>query len=115
MKDKIITTLYIIGIIGVCIGLVSRSIKWEYAPYAVTISATLIALAQINTPLGDMEKSLKRLYRNQIFASLFLIASGACMLYTRGNEWIVLASIAALIYLYTAFRIPILEKKNKEK
>ncbi len=113
MKNKIISILFIIGAIGVFIGYIAKAINWELAPYFVTIGGTCIALAQINSPYTGSNQTVKRLYRKQTFAGLFIVASGACMLYTTGNEWIVLTTIAAVIYLYTAFRIPTIEKQDK--
>ncbi len=115
MKDKILTLLYVLGAIAVCAGYISNALDWEYAPFGITIGGTLIALAQINAPYKGRNLNLKRLYRKQIFASLFIIASGAAIIYTKGNEWIVLATIAAAIFLYTSFRIPMVEKKEKEE
>ena len=73
------------------------------------------SLAQLNSPYKGGNKNIKRLLRQQTFASIFFIASGASMLYLHNNEWIMFASIAAVLYLYTAFRIPIEEKKENQK
>ena len=54
---------------------------------------------------------LKHGYR--IFGALALILTGAFMFTTRGNEWIACLTIAAILELYTAFRIPQEEEKEK--
>lgn len=110
MKKQIISTLYLLGAITASAGYISYAFQWEFAPYCITIGGTLIALAQINAPYRGDNLILKRLYRKQTFASLFIIAAGACMLYTSGNEWLILTIIATVIYLYTSFRIPIVER-----
>jgi hypothetical protein len=58
-------------------------------------------------------KTLKRLRIQQIFGALALILTGAFMFTTRGNEWIACLTIAAILELYTAFRIPQEEEKKK--
>lgn len=103
----------IIAGITIVIGYVSNAFQWSLAPYFIIIGGTLFALVQINDPYQGKNVTLKRLYRKQTFASLFIIAAGGCMLYTTGNEWIMLSTIAAAIYLYTAFRIPVISKKEE--
>ena len=49
----------------------------------------------------------------QIFGALALILTGAFMFTTRGNEWIACLTIAAILELYTAFRIPQEEEKER--
>ena len=48
-----------------------------------------------------------------IFGALALILTGAFMFTTRGNEWIACLTIAAILELYTAFRIPQEEEKER--
>ena len=86
---------------------------WIYAPYIYTIGAGLFALAQVNTPVKGKGKTLKRLRVQQIFGALALILTGAFMFTTRGNEWIACLTIAAILELYTAFRIPQEEEKER--
>ena len=86
---------------------------WAYAPYIYTVGAGFIALAQVNTPIKGKSKTLKRLRIQQIFGALALILTGAFMFTTRGNEWIACLTIAAILELYTAFRIPQEEEKEK--
>lgn len=87
---------------------------WNYAPYIYTIGAGFIALAQVNTPVKGKSKILKRLRIQQIFGALALILTGAFMFTTRGNEWIACLTIAAVLELYTAFRIPQEEAKEEK-
>ena len=82
-----------------------------YAPYIYTIGARFVALAQINTPVKGKSKTLKRLRIQQIFGAVALVLTGAFMFSTRGNEWIACLTIAAILELYTAFRIPQEEAK----
>ena len=45
--------------------------------------------------------------------ALALILTGAFMFTTRGNEWIACLTVAAILELYTAFRIPQEEEKER--
>ena len=66
---------------------------------------------------------IRRLRRQQIIGALLLMLSGVAMFgnvyrieYVRHNEWLIVMLIAALLELYTAFRIPAeLEKEKREK
>ena len=82
------------------------------SPYIYTIGATMVALAQINSPSKCKSPIVKRLRRQQIFGALLLVLTGAFMLFTRGNEWIVSLTIAAILELYTSVRIPQEEAKE---
>lgn len=105
--------LFTIGAVMVLTGSAIFITGWIYAPYIYTIGAGFIALAQVNTPVKGKSKTLKRLRIQQIFGALTLILTGAFMFTTRGNEWIACLTIAAILELYTAFRIPQEEAKEK--
>ena len=76
---------------------------WQLAPYIYTVGATLVALAQINSPSKSQAPNVKRLRRQQIFAALLLVLTGAFMLFTHGNEWIVSLTVALnFIRLYVS-------------
>ena len=85
---------------------------WVLAPYVYTIGATLFSLGQINTPARVQNAIVRRLRRQQIFGALILVLTGAFMLFTHGNEWIVSLTIAAILQLYTSIRIPQEEEKE---
>jgi hypothetical protein len=77
------------------------------------VGSVTAAIAQIFSQPHVEDITLKRLYRQQMFGSLFLVLSGILMLYSHGNEWIVCLLISAIIELYTAFRITQEEKKHQ--
>ena len=103
---QLISALHIAGAVMLLVGAAVYITQWEPAPYLYTIGATLVALAQFNTPLPRQTPVLKRLRRQQLLGALLLVVSGGFMLYTHGNEWIVSVTVAAILQLYTAFRIP---------
>ena len=111
---QIIPALFTVGAIMVLAGAILRITAWQlYAPYIYTIGAGMVALAQINSPVKGRSKVLKRLRMQQIFGALALVLAGAFMIYTRGNEWIACLTIGAILQLYTSFRIPQEEEKEK--
>ena len=103
---QLIPALFVVGAIMTLAGAAVFITGWAYAPYIYTVGAGFIALAQVNTPIKGKSKTLKRLRIQQIFGALALILTGAFMFTTRGNEWIACLTIAAILELYTAFRIP---------
>ena len=105
--------LFVVGAAMALAGAAVFITGWIYAPYIYTIGAGFIALAQVNTPVKGKSKTLKRLRVQQIFGALALILTGAFMFTTRGNEWIACLTIAAILELYTAFRIPQEEEKER--
>lgn len=111
MKRQLISALYVTGATLLLTGAAVYITGWELAPYLYIVGATLYALAQLNSPVCDKSASLRRLRRQQLLGSLLLVLTGAFMLFTHGNEWIVSLTVAAVLQLYTAFRIPQEEKK----
>ena len=109
---RLMPAIFAVGAVMALIGAAVYITGWQLAPYIYTVGATLVALAQINSPSKIQTPSVKRLRRQQIFAALLLVLTGAFMLFTHGNEWIVSLTIAALIELYTSIRIPQEEEKG---
>lgn len=108
---QLVPALFAVGALMALVGAAVFITRWIYAPYIYTIGAGLVALAQINTPVKGKSKTLKRLRIQQIFGAVALVLTGAFMFSTRGNEWIACLTIAAILELYTAFRIPQEEAK----
>ena len=106
---QLVPALFGVGAVMALTGAAVFITGWIYAPYIYTIGAGFIALAQVK----GKSKTLKRLRVQQIFGALALILTGAFMFTTRGNEWIACLTIAAILELYTAFRIPQEEEKER--
>ena len=111
---QLVPALFAVGAIMALTGAAVYITGWNYAPYIYTSGAGFIALAQVNTPVKGKSKILKRLRIQQIFGALALILTGAFMFTTHGNEWIACLTIAAVLELYTAFRIPQEEAKEEK-
>lgn len=114
-KDKIATAMFIVGGVMTLVGALAYITEFrETAPYIYTVGAGMVALAQIATPTESKNVTLRRLRVQQIFGALALVLTGLFMMYTHGNEWIVCLTIAAVLELYTAFRIPQEEAREKD-
>lgn len=112
---SLLPAFFTVGAVMALVGAAVYITGWPYAPYVYTVGATLVALAQINSSSKSTSPNVKRLRRQQIFGALLLVLTGAFMLFTHGNEWIVCMTIAAILELYTSFRIPQEEAKEKER
>lgn len=92
-----------------------------YAPYVFTSGALMFSPMQLLQRYEGRSFVVRRLRRQQIFAAFLLLVS-ACLLlmksfrlgFVYGEEWKVVLIIAAVIELYTAFRIPHELKKEEE-
>ena len=86
----------------------------ELAPYLYTLGAVMFGYVQVMGNRYDGRNFIiKRLRRQQIFGAVALVFTGVLMFTMKRNEWIVCLSIAAVLELYTAFRIP--QELEKEK
>ncbi len=112
--NRLLSAFFITGAILLLIGAAVYITHWVYAPYVYTVGATLVALAQVNTPYKGTNRNIRRLRRQQLFGAFLLVITGGFMILTEDNEWILCLSVAALLQVYTAFRIPQEEKKEKE-
>ncbi|MDE6348949.1 MAG: hypothetical protein K2L60_09940, partial [Bacteroides sp.] len=86
---QLIPALFVVGAVMLLAGAAVYITGWPLSPYVYTVGATLVALAQINSPSRCQTPVVKRLRRQQILGALFLLLTGAFMLFTSGNEWIV--------------------------
>ncbi|WP_373733389.1 hypothetical protein [Bacteroides heparinolyticus] len=109
---QLISALFTVGAVMLLVGAAVYVTGWFLSPYIYTVGATMVALAQINSPSECKTLVVRRLRRQQIFAALLLVLTGAFMFFTHGNEWIVSLTIAAVLELYTSVRIPQEEAKE---
>jgi phosphatidylserine synthase len=96
------------------VGAMLQITRWELAPVLYTIGAVLFAYVQVMSRYEGKNLIVRRLRRQQILVAVLLVFAGVLMFVTRHNEWVLCLTIAAILELYTAFRIPSeLEKENK--
>ena len=110
---RLIPVFFISGCIMALAGAAIYITGWRLAPYLYTAGAVLFAIAQICSPDRYQTSNLRRLRAQQVIAAFLLVVAGLLMFLTRGNEWIVCLTIAAVMELYTAIRIPQEEEKAK--
>ena len=106
--------IQVIGAVLLLVGAMLQITRWELAPVLYTIGAVLFAYVQVMSRYEGKNLIVRRLRRQQILAAVLLVFAGVLMFVTRHNEWVLCLTIAAILELYTAFRIPSeLEKENK--
>lgn len=117
---KLQNVLFISGAVLLLIGLFLY-LLWPVAAVCVfAAGALLYASMQIKASYEGNNFIIRRLRRQQILGALLLVVTAFLMaaqtfriLALHGNEWIVCLSIAAVVQVYTAFRIP--QELLKEK
>lgn len=106
------SVIFITGAVLLLAGAVVFITGWEYAPYLYSVGAVMFAAIQLMNGYDGKNVTIRRLRRQQVFAAVLLMLTGMFMFTTRGNEWIVSLTIAALLQLYTSFRISKEEEKE---
>ena len=107
------TYMQMIGAGLLLIGAMLQITRWEFSPYLYTIGAILFAYVQVMDRYEGKNLIVRRLRRQQILGAVLLVFAGVLMFFTRHNEWILCLTVAAILELYTAFRIP--SELEKEK
>ena len=114
MSNKKFQVIGMAGSIILLVGAVLQITRWVLAPYIYLVGAVLFAYVQV---MGDRYEGknliIRRLRRQQILGAMALVLAGVLMLTMHRNEWIVCLTVAAVLELYTAFRIP--NELEKEK
>jgi hypothetical protein len=111
--NKGTTIMQMTGAVLLLIGAMLQITRWELAPVLYTIGAVLFAYVQVMSRYEGKNLIIRRLRRQQILAAVLLMFTGVLMFVTRHNEWVLCLTIAAILELYTAFRIP--SELEKEK
>lgn len=104
----------VVGAVLLLVGAMLQITRWELAPVIYTIGAVLFAYVQVMSRYDGQNLIVRRLRRQQVLGAVLLVFAGVLMFVTRHNEWVLCLSAAAVLQLYTAFRIPSeLEKERK--
>ncbi len=107
------TYLMMAGAILLLLGAMLQITRWELSPVIYTIGAVLFAYVQVMDGYQGQNLIIRRLRRQQILGAVLLVFTGVLMFVMKRNEWIVCLTIAAILELYTAFRIPAEMEKEK--
>ena len=101
------------GAILLLIGAMLQITHWELSPYIYTMGAVLFAWVQVVYSRYEGKNLIvRRLRRQQIIGAMLLVFAGVLMFVSKRNEWIVCLTIAAVLQLYTAYRIPAEQEKE---
>ena len=106
--------IQVVGAVLLLVGAMLQITRWELAPVLYVIGAVMFAYVQVMSRYDGQNLIVRRLRRQQILGAVLLVFAGVLMFVTRHNEWVLCLTVAAVLQLYTAFRIPSeLEKENK--
>ena len=104
-----------VGGVLLLVGAALQITGWIVAPYIYLVGAVLFAYEQVKYGYDGKNFIIRRLRRQQILGAMLLVVAGVMILCMTRNEWIVWLSAAAVIELYTSFRIPQEEEREKKK
>ena len=102
-----------VGAVLLLVGAMLQITRWDISPYIYTLGAVMFSYVQVMSRYEGKNLIIRRLRRQQIVGAVLLVFAGVLMFVTRHNEWILCLSAAAVIQLYTAFRIPSEMEKDK--
>ncbi len=115
MMKKIDSFLSIAGGVLLLIGAMLQITRWMWAPYIYLVGAVMFAYVQLKYGYEGGNIIIRRLRRQQLIGAALLVVAGVMMLLWHRNEWVACLSVAAVLQLYTAFRIPQEEEREKNK
>ena len=114
--NKAYQLIQVVGAVLLLVGAMLQITRWELSPYLYTIGAVLFAYVQVMSRYEGKNLIIRRLRRQQILGAVLLVFTGVLMFVTKHNEWVLSLTIAAILELYTAYRIPSeLEKESRKK
>ena len=105
--------IQMVGAVLLLAGAMLQITRWELSPFIYTLGAVMFAYIQVMSRYDGKNLIIRRLRRQQIIGAMLLVFAGVLMFVTRHNEWVLCLRAAAVIQLYTAFRIP--SELEKEK
>lgn len=112
--NKLDNIIAVAGAVVLFVGLILQFVKFEYAPYIYIVGALMFGWIQAKTGRNFGKNIvLRRLKRQQLIGAMLLVIAGVMMIVWHHNEWILCLSVAAVLELYTAYRIPYEEKKEE--
>lgn len=111
--SKIYQIVQGVGAVLLLVGAMLQITRWELSPILYTIGAVMFAYVQVMSRYEGKNLIIRRLRRQQILGAALLVFAGVLMFVTKHNEWVLCLTVAAILELYTAFRIP--SELEKEK
>ena len=111
--SKIYQIVQWVGAVLLLVGAMLQITRWELSPILYTIGAVMFAYVQVMSRYEGKNLIVRRLRRQQILGAVLLVFAGVLMFVTKHNEWVLCLTVAAILELYTALRIP--SELEKEK
>lgn len=113
--SKYYSAIATVGAVALLLGAALQITQLAWAPYLYLIGAIMFAYAQVMSGYEGKNIIIRRLRRQQIIGATLLVVAGVMMILWKRNEWVVCLTIAAVLEMYTVFRIPQEEEKEKNK
>ena len=113
--SKYYSAIATVGAVALLLGAALQITQLAWAPYLYLIGAIMFAYVQVMSGYEGKNIIIRRLRRQQIIGATLPVVAGAMMILWKRNEWVVCLTIAAVLEMYTAFRIPQEEEKEKNK
>lgn len=113
--SKYYSVIATVGAVALLLGAALQITQLAWAPYLYLIGAIMFAYVQVMSGYEGKNIIIRRLRRQQIIGATLLVVAGVMMILWKRNEWVVCLTIAAVLEMYTAFRIPQEEEKEKNK
>ena len=113
--SKYYSPIATVGAVALLLGAALQITQLAWAPYLYLIGAIMFAYVQVMSGYEGKNIIIRRLRRQQIIGATLLVVAGVMMILWKRNEWVVCLTIAAVLEMYTAFRIPQEEEKEKNK
>ena len=104
--NKISQVVLWVGSVLLLVGAMLQVTRWEFSPVLYTVGAVMFAYVQVMSRYEGKNLILRRLRRQQILGAVLMVFAGVLMFVTKHNEWVLCLTVAAILELYTAFRIP---------
>ena len=113
--SKYYSAIATVGAVALLLGAALQITQLTWAPYLYLIGAIMFAYVQVMSGYEGKNIIIRRLRRQQIIGATLLVVAGVMMILWKRNEWVVCLTIAAVLEMYTVFRIPQEEEKEKNK
>lgn len=113
--SKYYSAIATVGAVALLLGAALQITQLAWAPYLYLIGAIMFAYVQVISGYEGKNIIIRRLRRQQIIGATLLVVAGVMMILWKRNEWVVCLTIAAVLEMYTVFRIPQEEEKEKNK
>lgn len=111
-NKKLMNIMTIAGAILILVGAVSFVTMWFLSPFIYSLGAILFVIPQLLDRYEGANLTIRRLRRQQMFGALLLLVT-ALLMFKPWLPWILILTVAAILELYTAFRLS--SELEKEK